>query len=111
MTASEMRDLALEAAGFDPEAVGAFVRKGVEKLIEKLEAKKTQYFAFEGTVIDQRVDEDTAAQLKAATELVNIGADVMAMKRRAVEDTGSKRDITIDLSGWDFQMNPTEADN
>lgn len=102
--ASAVSEKALAAAGFSPEAVGEFVRKGVEKLVQKLEATKTTYFAFEGVVIDQREDEDTAAQLKAATELIRTGIDVMGMKKKPADsDSGPKPAINIDLSGWTVQ--------
>lgn len=108
LTLAELRQITLDAAGFEPAEVGAMVRLGVEKLKQKLEATKTQFFAHEGVVIDEKICADNTAQLKAATELIAIGADVMALRRRSTENDGGKRqEIKIDLSGWTVTA-PTE---
>lgn len=99
-TTVDIRDIALEAAGFDPKAVGEFVRQGVDKLIEKLSATKKSYFSHEGVVQDEREDADNAAQIKAASELIALGVEITAMKRRSGTETPQKPNVVVDLSGW-----------
>lgn len=108
---AEIREIALDAAGFEPEAVGAFVRKAVDKLIQKLEAKTTKHFAFEGIVQDEREMEDNAAQIKAASELIHIGADVTAMRRKSADEKPKGESVhAVNLVGWTINANvvPTE---
>lgn len=103
---ADARALTMTAAGYDAEAVGAFMRAATEKLIQKLEATKVQFFSHEGIVIEERVVEDTTSQLKAAEALADIGMDVMALRRRASGDNPTPAMVNVDLSGWTVQSSP-----
>jgi hypothetical protein len=106
---ADARQMTLDAAGFDPVEIGTFVRRSTDKLLEKLDATKVQYFTHEGVVTDERVTEDTTAQIAAAKALADIGMDVMALRRRSTNDTPAPPAVHIDLSGWTVQT-PTTTD-
>jgi hypothetical protein len=59
----------ISAAGLTPEEVADMVRAALKKLLAKMEAKKTQFFSFEGLVREERTAPDHDAQLKAVREL------------------------------------------
>lgn len=103
LTAADVREIALEAAGFTPEFAGEFTRKAVDKLIQKLEADKIQFFAFEGQVVDERVVQDTTSQIAAAKALADIGMSVAALNRKSAEEKPHTPTVNIDLSGWTVQ--------
>jgi hypothetical protein len=60
------RDNLLERAGITEEAQTEAVRKAWNRKLELLEARKTQFFSFEGRVTDQRDVADNALRLQAA---------------------------------------------
>jgi hypothetical protein len=49
-----------------------FLQDAIDTVHSKLTAKKTEFFAWRGEVVDHREVEDTAAQLRAADTIVNI---------------------------------------
>ena len=104
---TELRQMALDAAGFTPESIGELVRAGVDKLLDKLSATKVSYFAFEGVVTDERVTQDHMAQIKAAEGLIAIGADMAALRRKVKEDAQPKPVApSINLVGWTLNVQP-----
>lgn len=100
ISAADVRKMTLEVAGFDPEFAGRVLKRAAEKMIEKLDATKTQFFAHEGEVISEREVVDHSTQLKAAEDLADLGMDVMGLRRRATDDKPTPPSITFDLSGW-----------
>jgi len=116
LSVTEMREMTLRIAGFDPEEVGRFVRKAASKLEAMLEAKTTKFFTTEGKVTDSREIEDNTSQIKAAAELLDLGIDVMALKRSSgVEgNSASKGPVVVDLSNWNVtvaEKKPIEQEN
>ena len=103
LSIADLRMMTLHAAQFNPETVGKFMQLSVDKLVQKLEANKTQYFTFEGQVTDERVTEDHAIQVKAASELASLGMDMMGLRQRVSGDKPSVPSVNIDLSGWTVQ--------
>lgn len=104
----DVRQLTLDAAGFDPQTAGAWLRRAAEKMVEKLDATKTQFFAHEGEIISRVEIIDHATQLKAAEDLSSLGIDVMGLRRRSTDDRPAPPQINIDLSGW--SVNTPEQD-
>lgn len=109
ITAAELRERVLDVAGFDPEAVGAWMKKSADKLVEKLDAKTTKFFTSEGRVTDSREVGDNASQIKAASELLSLGVDIMALKKQEGSGGSTPRAISIDLSGWSVQAPPKDV--
>jgi len=106
ISTTDVRVMALEAAGFNPVEAGTIFRKAINKLEEKLSATKVQYFTDKGVVTDERVTEDNAIQVKAAEDLAQIAIDTMALRKRAASDTPTPSSVNIDLSGWTVQSPP-----
>jgi hypothetical protein len=83
----------LASAGLDPVKAGHALRKAVDKIDEHLNADKIQFFSKDGVVIDERVTPDTAAQLKAATELRDTMVDLFG--RKAQDNSGGDLQIAV----------------
>jgi hypothetical protein len=105
---AEVRNMILEAAGFTPNEAALIMRKAMDKMLEKLEATKTQFFAFEGRVMDERELVDHGTQLKAAEDLAALGVEIMGLKQAASKDNPPPTRVNIDLSGW--QVTPGDKD-
>lgn len=86
--------LTLASAGLDPVVAGGLLRKAVDKFEEKLEAKRVQYFSQDGIVTDERIDDDTNAQLKAASELSKTMTDLF-IKRTNEEQGGVAIQVNV----------------
>jgi hypothetical protein len=59
----------LGLAGYNEAVLADITKQSMEKKLALLSAKKVQYFAYEGEVGDERVDEDGRLQLEAAKAL------------------------------------------
>ena len=62
----------LGLAGYNEPVLAEITRRSMEKKVALLDAKKVSYFAYEGEVGDERVDEDSRVQLEAAKALDEI---------------------------------------
>jgi hypothetical protein len=102
-----MRDLVLQAAGFDEKEVARFMRLAADKLIEKLDAKTTKILSHEGEETGRIELEDNAAQIRAAKELKDLGIDIAGLRTKVDGNNKPPSHVTVDLSGWNIH---TEKD-
>jgi len=100
---AETRQMFLEAAGLTPAEAALIMRRSVDKLVEKLEATETKFFALDGKVTDEREVIAHAIQLKAAEDLAQLGVDIMGLKQAATRENTTPPQVSIDLSGWTVQ--------
>lgn len=79
------------------EALGCPIEKVLQKVVDKLEAKETKFFASEGIVLDEREVEAHGTQLEAASLLLDCyGAKDKT--KDAGEDQGSGPSVRVSLS-------------
>lgn len=64
-----MRASLLSAAGFDTTRLATLAQKALEARESILDATKTEYFTFQGQVVDQRTSPDYRLRLEAAKQV------------------------------------------
>jgi len=77
------------------------VKKATKQLDKQLEAKRTQFFAFEGKVVDERECEDNTAVQGAIQKAYEL-ADVL---RPRTDPTGGARPVVIQIQ-WPSWASP-----
>ena len=102
----DIRERTLIAMGVSPDELARLWKLSVGKLEDQLDAKKVQYFAHEGAVCDQRVDDDGSLQQRAAIELNKMVTALAGLNSRS-QSSETKANVTLDFSGWN--VTPPES--
>ena len=97
----DIRERTLIAIGISPDELARLWKLSVGKLEDQLDAKKVQYFAHEGSVCDQRVDDDGSLQQRAAIELNKMVTSLAGLNTRT-QSAETKASVTLDFSGWNI---------
>ena len=96
LTVEDVRKGLLQVAGVTKEELGAVVRKSLDKLVDKLDAKDSTTFQHLGTAGDTVYKDDNSTQLKAAEALLKF-TDTMP---KGVQGQQTKTPhVTLNLPG------------
>lgn len=94
---SDLKKQILLAAGIGTDEMGDLLRLTVDTLANGMQATHTQYFSYQGEVIDQRTDPDHSARLKAAAEMAGIVSVLGDLKRNEASSIGGGTQITLNV--------------
>lgn len=96
---TELKRQMLAAAGLDVVEGGERLRAALDKAAELLDAKKVTYFAKDGEVTDERVDDDGRLQLSAAKEIRELVLELFDDSSSKSKGSGDVS-ITVNVAGW-----------